>query len=45
MQVGSGIGLSIVKNILLIHKSNFGIISEEGKGSTFWFELPLADTN
>ncbi len=41
MQVGSGIGLSIVKNILLIHKTNFGIISDTGKGSTFWFELPL----
>ena len=41
MHVGSGIGLSIAKNILLIHKSNFGIISDVGKGSTFWFELPL----
>ena len=42
MQVGTGIGLSIVKNILLLHKANFGIISEPGNGSTFWFELPVA---
>ena len=42
MQVGSGIGLSIVKNILLLHKTNFGIISKPGKGSTFWFELSVA---
>lgn len=42
MQVGTGIGLSIVKNILLLHKTNFGIISEPGNGSTFWFELPIA---
>ncbi|MBR6524023.1 MAG: HAMP domain-containing histidine kinase [Clostridia bacterium] len=43
MQVGTGIGLSIVKNILLLHKSDFGIISEPGSGSTFWFELPVAE--
>ena len=43
MQVGTGIGLSIVKNILLLHKTNFGITSEPGSGSTFWFELPVAN--
>ena len=32
---GSGLGLSIVKNILLKHKSNFGVESTEGKGSNF----------
>lgn len=37
--VGSGLGLSIVKNILLEHKSNFGVKSILGKGSTFYFEL------
>ena len=36
---GTGIGLSIVKNILTEHKSSFGIKSQKGKGSTFWFEL------
>ena len=38
--VGSGIGLSIVKNILLLHNAPFGVESEEGRGSDFWFALP-----
>ena len=37
--VGSGLGLSICKSILIAHNAEFGIISEIGKGSTFWFEL------
>ncbi len=37
--VGTGLGLSIVKSILLAHKAPFGVESEIGKGSTFWFEL------
>ncbi len=36
---GSGIGLAIVKNILTLHKADYGVISEKEKGSTFWFEL------
>ncbi len=40
---GSGLGLSIVKNILLQHNFPFGVISEEGKGSCFWAEFPLYD--
>ena len=36
---GTGIGLSIVKNILISHEADFGVISEEGSGSVFWFEL------
>ncbi|MBO5476827.1 MAG: HAMP domain-containing histidine kinase [Clostridia bacterium] len=36
---GSGLGLSIVKNILLKHSSDFGVDSEVGKGTTFWFDL------
>ncbi|MBP3891714.1 MAG: HAMP domain-containing histidine kinase [Solobacterium sp.] len=39
---GSGIGLSIVKEIMDLHKTNYGVESEVGKGSTFYFELPLA---
>ncbi len=39
--VGSGLGLSIVKNILDLHDAEYGVDSEEGKGSTFWFELPV----
>ena len=37
---GSGLGLSIVKEILTLHKSDFGVDSTVGKGTTFWFELP-----
>ena len=38
--VGTGLGLSIVKEILENHGAEYGVISEIGKGSTFWFELP-----
>ena len=38
---GSGIGLSIAKEILLSHKAKFGVESTIGKGSTFWFELEV----
>lgn len=36
---GSGLGLSIVKEILTLHKANFGVESALGKGTAFWFEL------
>ncbi len=35
----NGLGLSIVKEILTAHNARFGVQSEEGKGSVFWFEL------
>ncbi len=38
-QTGSGLGLSIVKGILEMHGAKYGVISEKGKGSVFWFEL------
>ena len=38
-KIGSGIGLSIVKNVLLCHGASFGVVSEKGIGSEFWFEL------
>lgn len=40
-EVGSGLGLSIVKNILNLHHARFGVESVVGSGSTFWFELQL----
>ncbi len=39
---GSGLGLSIVKNILTRHGFNFGVQSTVGKGSCFWFEMDRA---
>ena len=39
---GTGLGLSIVKEILRNHGFPFGVISKEGKGSTFWFEINKA---
>lgn len=41
--VGSGLGLSIVKNILLLHGARFGVSSRVGSGTTFWFELPVRE--
>lgn len=38
---GSGLGLSIVKEILALHRAGYGVISKVGKGSTFWFEMEL----
>jgi signal transduction histidine kinase len=38
---GSGLGLSIVKKIINLHGGKYGVTSEPGKGSIFWFELGL----
>ena len=40
-EVGSGLGLSIVKEILDKHHAAYGVTSTPGAGSTFWFELPV----
>ena len=36
---GSGLGLSIVKGILVLHNANYGVKSKVGQGSDFWFEM------
>ncbi len=41
--MGTGLGLSIVKNILELHDAAYGVESEVGKGSTFWFELKIVE--
>lgn len=38
---GTGLGLSICKEILTLHKSDFGVDSKPGEGSAFWFQLEL----
>jgi len=39
---GAGLGLSIVRSICAAHKGQVEVHSEEGKGSRFIVELPLA---
>ena len=38
--IGTGVGLSIVKNILINHNFKYGVISSKDKGSNFYFEIP-----
>ena len=37
--LGTGLGLSIVKNILELHNFEYGVKSEKGKGTTFYFKI------
>jgi signal transduction histidine kinase len=43
-QIGTGLGLNLVKEIVSRNKGNIRVESEVGKGSTFTVEFPLSDS-
>jgi nitrogen-specific signal transduction histidine kinase len=40
---GSGLGLSLVKHIVLAHRGKITVRSKPGEGSVFTIQLPIAD--
>lgn len=42
-RIGMGLGLSIVKQLAELQNIDYGLTSAIGKGSSFWFKLPVVD--
>jgi len=42
MKSGAGLGLSIAREVVVMHQGEIGVISQPGQGSEFFFILPLA---
>lgn len=43
--IGTGIGLSIVKNIFVLHDYEYGVLSKKNHGSTFYFYIKKETSN
>jgi len=41
---GTGLGLALTKSLIEMHGSSMTIDSEQGRGTTVWFELPVQNT-
>lgn len=42
LRSGTGLGLAICRAIVQAHDGTIGLQSEENKGSTFWFRIPVS---
>lgn len=43
--IGTGIGLSLTKDLILLHKGSIDVSSENGKGTAFIITLPISRAN